>query len=40
MVDLLYVLGTIAFFGAMLGYARACERLGRQIEAGTRGDER
>jgi hypothetical protein len=29
MYDLLYVLGTIAFFALMLGYVRACEGLGR-----------
>jgi hypothetical protein len=27
MIDLLYILGTVAFFAAMLGYARACARL-------------
>ena len=29
MADLWYVLGTALFFGAMLAYARGCERLGR-----------
>ena len=29
MPDLLYLLGTVAFFAAMLGYVRGCERLGR-----------
>jgi hypothetical protein len=29
MLDLAYVLGTVAFFGAMLAYVRGCERLGR-----------
>jgi hypothetical protein len=29
MLDLIYVLGTIAFFVLMLLYVRACERLGR-----------
>jgi hypothetical protein len=29
MADMLYVLGTIAFFAAMSAYVRACERLGR-----------
>lgn len=33
MRDLLYVLGSIAVFAALLAYARACEALGR------RGDE-
>ena len=29
MLDLAYVLGTVAFFAAMLAYVRGCERLGR-----------
>jgi hypothetical protein len=29
MPDLLYLVGTIVFFAAMLAYVRACERLGR-----------
>ena len=29
MIDLLYVVLTIGFFITMLGYTRACERLGR-----------
>jgi hypothetical protein len=29
MYDVLYVLGTIAFFALMLAYVRGCERLGR-----------
>ena len=29
MIDLIYVLGTVAFFALMLGYVAACERLGR-----------
>lgn len=28
MLDLVYVLGTVAFFGLMLGYIRFCERIG------------
>jgi hypothetical protein len=28
MLDFVYVLGTIAFFGAMIAYVRACEALG------------
>jgi hypothetical protein len=28
-LDLVYILATIAFFALMLGYVRACERLGR-----------
>jgi hypothetical protein len=29
MIDFLYLLGTVAFFAAMLAYVRGCERLGR-----------
>lgn len=29
MLDLAYVLGTTAFFAAMLAYVRGCDRLGR-----------
>ncbi len=29
MLDLLYVLGTVAFFALMVVYVRACEALGR-----------
>jgi hypothetical protein len=36
MTDLLYLLGTIAFFAAMLAYVRGCERLGRGRDTGTR----
>lgn len=32
MLDLLYVLGTVTFFVAMLGYVRGCEALGRRDE--------
>lgn len=28
MNDMLYLLGTLAFFALMLGYVHACERLG------------
>ena len=28
MIDLAYVLGTLAFFALMLGYVRGCARLG------------
>jgi hypothetical protein len=28
MIDLIYVLATVAFFALMLIYVRACERLG------------
>jgi len=33
MIDLLYVLGTIVFFVAMLAYIRACEALGHDAES-------
>jgi hypothetical protein len=29
MLDVIYVLVTIAFFGLMIAYVRGCERLGR-----------
>ena len=29
MLDVIYILGTVAFFALMLLYVRACERLGR-----------
>jgi hypothetical protein len=29
MLDIVYVLGTVVFFALMLGYVRACARLGR-----------
>lgn len=32
MIDLAYVLGTLAFFALMLAYVRGCERLGRGAE--------
>jgi hypothetical protein len=34
--DLLYLLGTVVFFAAMLAYVRGCERLGR---GGSDGEE-
>jgi hypothetical protein len=40
MPDLLYVGGTILFFGLMLGYVRACEALGRRGDAEARPDDR
>ncbi len=36
MLDLLYIFGTIGFFGVMLAYVRACERLGRGPDRETR----
>jgi hypothetical protein len=32
MIDIAYVLATIAFFALMLAFVRACERLGRPAE--------
>jgi hypothetical protein len=29
MIDLVYIATTLIFFALMLGYVRACERLGR-----------
>ena len=34
MADLLYLLGTLAFFALMLGYVRAIRRLGSTREEG------
>jgi hypothetical protein len=34
MLDVLYVIGTVAFFGLMLAYIRACEGLGHDAEHG------
>jgi len=34
MLDALYVIGTVAFFGLMLAYIRACDALGRDAEHG------
>ena len=39
MIDLIYVVGTIAFFALMLLYVRACERLGRTASAEIRASE-
>jgi hypothetical protein len=32
-LDLIYVLGTILFFWAMIAYVRACEALGHDSES-------
>ena len=32
MLDMLYVIGTVAFFGLMLAYVRGCEGLGHETE--------
>jgi hypothetical protein len=37
MLDVVYVLVTVAFFGLMLGYVRGCQRLGKD---GTGEEER
>jgi hypothetical protein len=34
MIDLLYILGALGFFALMLGYAAACEKLGRGEDDG------
>ena len=34
MLDVVYVLGTIAFFAAMAAYGHACAELGREPEDG------
>ena len=40
MIDIAYLAGTVLFFALMLGYTRACERLGRASAADTsRSDE-
>ena len=33
MIDIIYVVGTVAFFGVMLLYVRACEKLGHMASA-------
>lgn len=33
MLDFLYILGTLAFFGLMLGYVSFCARIGKADEA-------
>jgi hypothetical protein len=38
MIDLVYVLGTVAFFGLMLLYVAGCNRLGRSTDV-ERGSE-
>jgi hypothetical protein len=34
MIDLLYILGSLGFFAAMLAYVRACQALGQDAESG------
>jgi hypothetical protein len=31
-IDILYLASTLVFFGAMLAYVRACDRLGRRAD--------
>jgi hypothetical protein len=38
MIDLMYVVVTVAFFGLMLMYVAACDRIGRTAD-GERGQE-
>jgi len=40
MWDVLYVLGTLAFFAAMLGYVGACDALGRRADVESSTDDR
>lgn len=35
MPDLLYCLGTVAFFAAMLAYVRGLDKLGRRTDTGS-----
>ena len=39
MIDILYLLGTVAFFGLMLGYVSFCERIGQSDDAKTMAPE-
>jgi hypothetical protein len=34
MPDILYLLGTVAFFAAMLAYVRGLDKLGRRTDTG------
>jgi len=34
MMDVLYLVGTLVFFGLMLAYVRACEGLGHDADSG------
>jgi hypothetical protein len=38
-LDLLYVIGSVAFFAAMLAYVAGCERLGRSDDLGASSSE-
>ena len=39
MIDLVYVVGTIVFFGLMLLYIAGCDRLGRAADVERTGEE-
>jgi hypothetical protein len=39
MLDLAYILGTLAFFALMLAYVAGCERLGRSSDATSESQE-
>jgi hypothetical protein len=39
MIDLLYIALSLVAFGALLAYARACARLGREDTGDSRGKE-
>lgn len=34
MLDVVYILATVAFFAAMVAYVAACDRLGRRAQSG------
>ncbi len=40
MIDILYVLGTLAFFALMLAYVAGCARLGRAADDTSSSSER
>jgi hypothetical protein len=40
MIDLLYLAGTVAFFGLMLAYVAGCERLGHAADLADSADEK
>jgi hypothetical protein len=40
MLDLIYILGTIAFFALMLAYVAGCERLGKTPDGETVSEKR
>jgi hypothetical protein len=37
MMDVVYILATVAFFAAMVAYLAGCHRLGRRTGTGERG---